>query len=118
MHIGFLIRALDIGGSERQLLNLAEGLAYRGHHVTIFTFYPGVLDGEVKKSKLVCLEKKDRWDLQIFWRLRSAIKSQDFFYSFLPTQNIFSQHRWFSKRYQNCLGNPRCGNASAFLFLA
>lgn len=90
MHIGFLIRGLDIGGSERQLLNLAEGLAQRGHQITIYTFYSGVLDSEVKKSRLLRLGKKSRWDLFVFFRLRSAVKSQDFFYSFLPTQNIFA----------------------------
>ncbi len=41
MHIVLVTRALDFGGAERQLVQLANGLARRGHRVTVITFYPG-----------------------------------------------------------------------------
>src|SRR4051812_44647587 len=90
MHIGFFIRALDVGGSERQLVGLAEGLAERGHRVFIYTFYPGSLDSEVKKSTLVLLNKKSRWDVFFIFRFIRLIKQHGIqvIYSFLPAQNL------------------------------
>lgn len=41
MRIDLLIRALDIGGSQRQVRNLALGLKRIGHVPRILTYYPG-----------------------------------------------------------------------------
>lgn len=41
MNIIFLTQRLAVGGAERQLVSLAQGLAARGHRATIATFYPG-----------------------------------------------------------------------------
>ncbi len=41
MNVVFLTQRLAVGGAERQLVSLAQGLAARGHRVTIATFYPG-----------------------------------------------------------------------------
>ncbi len=41
MKVVFLIRALDLGGSQRQVAALATGLARRGHAVEVLTYYPG-----------------------------------------------------------------------------
>lgn len=41
MKIAFLARSLEYGGSERQLVELASGLAVRGHEVQVGAFYPG-----------------------------------------------------------------------------
>ncbi len=62
----FLIRRLDLGGSERQLVVLARGLAAAGHRVGVITFYPGgALEGELGGSgvRLMSLDKRSRWDL-------------------------------------------------------
>lgn len=41
MKVAFLIRSLDLGGSQRQTAVLAAGLARRGHDVSVLTYYPG-----------------------------------------------------------------------------
>ena len=38
MRILFLIRSLEVGGAERQLVLLANGLARRGHQVAVAVF--------------------------------------------------------------------------------
>jgi len=45
LRLGYLIGSLSSGGSERQLCELAAGMAHRGHTVTISAFDgPGILD--------------------------------------------------------------------------
>ena len=39
LKILLMVRALGFGGTERQLVYLAQGLARRGHQVTVATFY-------------------------------------------------------------------------------
>lgn len=69
MRILFLIRSLEAGGAERQLVLLANGLARRGHDVGVAVFYPGgVLERQLDGPELFSLEKKGRWDLVGFWR--------------------------------------------------
>src|SRR5690242_19023632 len=41
MKIVFFIRSLEVGGSQRQLAMLADGLARRGHDVIAAVFYTG-----------------------------------------------------------------------------
>ena len=36
LRIGYLIGALNAGGSERQLVSLASGMVERGHQVEVF----------------------------------------------------------------------------------
>ena len=38
--IVFLVRSLDMGGAERQLVELAKGLHARAWQVEVVTFYP------------------------------------------------------------------------------
>jgi len=70
-------RTLDIGGAERQLVNLALGLNKKKIHVSVLTFYSG---GRLSKSISeagICihsLNKSGRWDLGAFaWRFFSII---------------------------------------------
>ena len=68
MHIVLVTRALDFGGAERQLVQLANGLARRGHRVTVITFYPGsAFDGALHTPNpaLVVLGKRGRWILPV-----------------------------------------------------
>ena len=57
MRILLLLRHLDAGGTERQFVLLANGLAARGHAVSLATLYPGgsfasALDREVEHHVL------------------------------------------------------------------
>ena len=67
MTIMFLIRSLDwYGGAQRQLVNLANGLARAGHNVIVVTYYPDVpLERELKEAgvEVRSLAKRSRWDL-------------------------------------------------------
>jgi len=89
-----LIRRLSFGGAERQLVNLAMGLAKRGHKVVIVTYYP---NGELEQQciglnlEIICLEKKGRWDLLGYIiRLARCINASkpDICYSFSSSTNV------------------------------
>ena len=66
IHVVFLIRKLDLGGAERQLTWLAQGLNPNRFRVTVLTFYRG---GEFTDSltsagiSVRSLEKRHRWDV-------------------------------------------------------
>lgn len=66
MRVLFIIRSLDFGGAERQLVQLAQGLADRFHTVAIVTMYGGgALSSEVpisERLQLISLNKTGRWD--------------------------------------------------------
>src|SRR3954454_20726228 len=72
LRILLLVRALGLGGAERQTVNLATGLARRGHKVTVATFYPGGAFESILSRESVLsggnlaylrLEKRGRWDV-------------------------------------------------------
>lgn len=92
----FLIRSLDMGGAERQLISLAIGLQEIGHSVTVAIFYSGgKLESELDGSGVTIhrLEKKGRWDTVGFIkRIAKLLKSQeiDIFHSYLPGSNIIA----------------------------
>jgi glycosyltransferase involved in cell wall biosynthesis len=96
MHIVLVTRALDFGGAERQLVQLANGLAQRGHRVTVITFYPGsAFDGTLHQPNpaLIVLGKRGRWDLAGFlWRFARRMRAldPDVIYGFLPVPNMLA----------------------------
>jgi glycosyltransferase involved in cell wall biosynthesis len=62
-----LIRCLEIGGAERQVIYLAKGLDKSRFAVTLATFYDGgALRAQVEAAegvRVVSLQKRGRWDL-------------------------------------------------------
>jgi glycosyltransferase involved in cell wall biosynthesis len=91
----FLIRSLELGGSQRQLIYLAKGLQQRGWDVTVAIYYSGVLDIELEEAgiRIVNLCKSGRWDLHgVLWRLVSLLHRArpEAVYSFLGTANILA----------------------------
>jgi len=100
--IFLLVRSLETGGAERQLVELARELHRRGLKVTVGTFYKrGTLLHDLEKAgvPLVDLRKGGRWDLAGFL-VRTALavrKSRPtVVYSFLGGANIVaSAVRWF-----------------------
>jgi glycosyltransferase involved in cell wall biosynthesis len=94
MSIVLLIRSLNYGGTERQLVELAKGLHRAGHRVVVIAFYAGgPLLSELKDGgvKVVGLDKKGRWDVVRFLprlvRLLRELRPQ-VVYSFLVEPNI------------------------------
>jgi len=96
LKIFLVVRSLDVGGTERQLLVLARGLALRGHHVTVAVFYPdGALEKQFHSSGLTVLNlaKSGRWNLlSFFLRALRAVRGvePDVLYGFLTTANILA----------------------------
>lgn len=94
--VAFLIRSLEYGGAERQLVTLVKGLDKERFEIAIFYFYGGgALESELQKSdvKMVCLEKRDRWDiLGFFSQLISYLQQfqPDILHGYLSTSNLIA----------------------------
>ena len=90
----FLARDLEIGGAQRQLIELAAGLRERGWDVLVATFYAGgALEGELERTgvRTVCLRKNGRWEIVSFLvRLAGLIRRERprFAYGLLGMPNI------------------------------
>jgi glycosyltransferase involved in cell wall biosynthesis len=89
-----LTRKLDMGGAQRQLVELALGLHTRGWRVVVATFYSGgalaaQLDGAGVET--ISLGKIGRWDLFGFaWRLTALVRRErpDVVHGYLDTSNV------------------------------
>jgi len=95
LHLFFLIRSLNIGGTERQLVELIKGLDKNAFEITIGLFYDeGTLREELvvfEGVKLLPLFKSGRWDLIRFCtRLITVLHrlKPHILYSFLPDANL------------------------------
>jgi glycosyltransferase involved in cell wall biosynthesis len=92
----FLIRALTIGGAERQIVELANALGAEGFAVGLATLYDeGPLDAAVGRARVRRhrLGKTGRWDLvRPIWRLVRLLRQErpDILYAFLPAQNVLA----------------------------
>jgi glycosyltransferase involved in cell wall biosynthesis len=89
-----LIRSLEMGGAERQLVELARGMQRRGHRVTVAAFYkrgPLLAELETAGIPVTDLAKRGRWDVAGFLlRARKAVAQTrpDVVYSFLGGANL------------------------------
>lgn len=105
LSVFLLVRSLDTGGAQRQIVDLACGLRQRGHTTHVGTFYrrgPLLADLERCNVPVVDLRKKSRWDVTGFaLRARNAIRElrPDIVYSFLGGANLFATllHAWRPK---------------------
>ena len=94
MKLTCLVRSLELGGTERQLVTLTKGLRQRGHQVSVLVFYRGgALEPALAEAgaSVIHLGKAGRWDIVGFlWRTYRAVRREqaDILYSFLPTANI------------------------------
>jgi len=94
IRVAFLIRALDVGGAQRQIMTLARSLDQKIFEVTVLTLYNGgALAGDLRGTgvRVIALDKRSRWDLVGFFahlvktcrKLRPHI-----LHSYLPGQNL------------------------------
>lgn len=95
MRIVFLAPSLETGGAERQLVELANGLAAKGHDVGVILFRrKGKLLNDLSSSvHLFDLRKGGKFDiLPVLIRLVRLIRrfQADVLYSFLGIPNLFS----------------------------
>lgn len=95
-HILFLIRSLERGGAERQLVMLASGLRRQGWLVAVACYYAGgpfQHDLELAGVQVIDLAKRGRWDMFGFiWRLMRMFRKMrpDIVHGYLPDANILS----------------------------
>lgn len=96
MKIVFLVRSLNRGGAERQLVILAQGLHARGHAVHVMVFYAGgELEQELTQSGILVLNlnKAGRWDILPFlWRAVKLLRAKqpDILHSYLCEANLIA----------------------------
>lgn len=96
MRLVLLIRSLDIGGAERQLVTLAKGLNRKAFDVAVVCLYSGGELGQELRDAgvpVISLEKKGRWDIPLFfWRLLKELRSlqPDILHSYLMVQNLIA----------------------------
>ena len=94
--VAFLIRSLEYGGAERQLVTLVKGMDKSCFDVALFCFYGGgALEQELQNSQVtvVCLEKRDRWDIfGFFIRLRYHLHKfqPHILHGYLSTSNLIA----------------------------
>jgi glycosyltransferase involved in cell wall biosynthesis len=94
--VTFLVRDLNYGGAQRQLVTLIKDIDKQLFEVTLLYFYAGgLLLQELQNTdcQVVCLEKKGRWDIFGFFLklFRSLKKSQpDILHGYLGESNISS----------------------------
>jgi glycosyltransferase involved in cell wall biosynthesis len=94
--LAFLVRSLDYGGAQRQLITLAKALDKSQFEVTVLTFYADQpmeqeLDGG--GVRLIPLDKHGRWDLIAFLRrLISEVKTlqPDVIHGYLDIPNLLA----------------------------
>ncbi len=97
LKVCLLIYKLDFGGSQRQIVELAKGLADSGHDVTLISCYEGGAFSKgtehFEKIKYISLKKKGKWDLPVFlFRFYMQIRRlrPDVLYGFLSLANLLS----------------------------
>lgn len=90
----FLIRRLDTGGAERQLVELVKALDKTRFHITVVTFYEGgAFEPEILRCpeiSLVPLRKHGRWDvLPFLWRFCKIVRhvQPDIVHGYMATAN-------------------------------
>ncbi len=96
MKILFLCRSLDVGGAERQIVELAKGLRQRGHEVSVAVLYGGgPLEADLEAADVPRhdLRKSGRWDIAGFAaRLVRLLRAErpDVLHSYLTLPNLLA----------------------------
>ena len=92
----FSIRSLDIGGAERQFIELVKYIDKKRFDITVCTMYGGVQEDIVKNIpniRYINLEKKGRYDFFKFYKKYKELLDEikpDVIYSFLGEMSLFS----------------------------
>jgi len=108
------IRSLDIGGAERQFMELIKHIDKSKFDVTICTMYGGAQEAIVKNMpniKYYNLQKTGRYDFYQFYRNYSKLlkeRNPDIIYSFLGEMNLFSL--WCKPKHTKIIWGFRASN--------
>ena len=96
IRVAFLIRTLNLGGAERQLVTLATRLDREKFAPVVYCFYgPGKLEPELQAADVpvVCLGKGGRWEnIGFFLRLVRHLRAErvQVLVGYLPVSNILA----------------------------
>lgn len=95
VHVLFVIRSLNIGGAEQQLIELVRHIDRSRFFISVATFYDGgALRPEIEGLEGVqvfSLGKRSRWDLLVLMRQLQKLIHQlkpDVIHSYLDTANV------------------------------
>ena len=93
MRILFLVRVLNRGGAERQLVAVAAGLRRAGHDVGVAVFYRGgPLEDELRPADVAVhdLRKRGRWDVSFLARLVRLVREvrPHVLHAYAPVPNL------------------------------
>ena len=113
MKIVLAIRSLNIGGAERQFIELVKYINKDKFDVYVVTMYGGVLENEIKSIdgvKYFNLGKKSRYDLSFYFKYKNLLKKiqPDVIYSFLGEMNLFSY--WCKPKRSRLIWGFRASN--------
>lgn len=91
----FLVRSLDYGGAQRQLITLVKGLDKNRFRVCVMAFYPGPLEQELAGSdvQVITLDKGSRWDILGFLRrltYQVRLARPDVLHGYLDIPNLLA----------------------------
>jgi glycosyltransferase involved in cell wall biosynthesis len=95
MRLLFVIDHLGVGGAQRQLGNLAAGMARRGHDVDVFCYFVREHFTESVRSagvRLLAEEKPSRYSIEPVKRLCRTMRQgrYDIALSYLPVPNLYA----------------------------
>jgi glycosyltransferase involved in cell wall biosynthesis len=97
LRILFLMRSLEIGGAERQVVELVKNMDHSRFDILVVTFYnEGALRPLIEHIpgiQVTSLGKAGRWDLiPFFWKLVGIVRTYrpDIIQSYLDVPNIFN----------------------------
>jgi glycosyltransferase involved in cell wall biosynthesis len=92
--VAFIIRDLNYGGAQRQLVTLVKGMDKQSFDITLLYFYSGghlLKDLQDSGCQIICLEKHERWDVFSFLgRLVQHLKTiqPDVLHGYLGESNL------------------------------
>lgn len=114
MKLFLSIRSLNIGGAERQFIELVKHIDKSKFDVTVCTMYGGVQEDVVKEIpniKYYNLQKNGRYDFYRFYKNYSKLLNEvnpDVIYSFLGEMNLFSL--WCKPMHSRIIWGFRASN--------
>jgi len=126
MRLVLAIRSLNIGGAERQFIELVKNIDKNKFKVYVISMYGGVLENEVLKSgvKYYNLKKSGRYDINFYFKYKKLLQTinPDVIYSFMGEMNLFSY--WTKPKHTKIIWGFRAsdmdlkkyGKMSQFLF--
>jgi len=108
------IRSLDVGGAERQFIELIKHIDKNKFDVTVCTMYGGAQEDivrEIPNIKYYNLQKTGRYDFYKFYKNYSSLLREikpDVIYSFLGEMNLFSL--WCKQKHTKIIWGFRASN--------